>query len=230
MSLTSAQIIADALQIAKCPGFTAQGGRAMNLTLQDLVMHRNLKVNVLTETITVQPGSNGPWNLSSDYARTYDLWFNLNGEPYFLNPASLREYDAEVQQASLESYPYEWASDLSPVGGGLPGLLYTYPQANTQLSLTHRYFSKRADIVSPETSTTVPWFEDQDYLMHAVATRMMKITDDDRYGEFTSVGEALLLKHLLTEGDEQQVVKSVQLDPRRFRVGGSQRPTKLDPW
>ena len=59
---------------------------------------------------------------------------------------------------------------------------------------------------------------------------MMKITDDDRYGQFVAVGEQLLMKHLLTEGDEQQVVKSVQLDPRRFKVGGSNRPTKLDPW
>jgi hypothetical protein len=42
--------------------------------------------------------------------------------------------------------------------------------------------------------------------------------------------DKMLEAHLLTEGDEQQVVKEVQLDPRRFRIGGSNRPTKLDPW
>lgn len=230
MPLTAAQIITDACQIAKCPGFTAQGGRALNLTLQDLVMHRNLKVNLKTESIVIQAASNGPWNLPVDYARTYDLFFNLNGEPYFLNPCSLKEFDSEVQQNALESYPYEWASDLSPVGLGNVGLLYTYPQANTQLTLTHRYYTLQADITSPQTSSTVPWFADQDYLIHAVATRLMKITDDDRFQQYTVDGDAMLLKHLLTEGDEQQVVKSVMLDPRRFRVGGSNRPTKLDPW
>ncbi|OYV48237.1 MAG: hypothetical protein B7X10_03370 [Burkholderiales bacterium 21-58-4] len=230
MPLTAAQIVTDACQIAKCPGYTAQAGRALNLTLADLVMHRNLKVNLITQSLILQPASNGPWNLEANYLRTYDLWFNLNGEPYFLNPSSLREFDSEVQQAALESYPYEWATDLSPVGSGGVGLLYTYPQANTQLTLTHRYYTSQADIVNPATSATVPWFSDQDYLIHMTACRLMKITDDDRYAEFVANGEQLLLKHLMTEGDEQQVVKSVQLDPRRFKVGGGNRPTKLDPW
>ena len=42
--ITSAQIVAEALAIAKCPGFTAQGGRALNLVLNDLVLHRDLKL------------------------------------------------------------------------------------------------------------------------------------------------------------------------------------------
>jgi hypothetical protein len=42
--------------------------------------------------------------------------------------------------------------------------------------------------------------------------------------------ENMIRQHLLTEGDEQQVVKEVILDPRRFRTGGSLRPTKLSPY
>lgn len=228
--LPASQIVTDATQIAKCPGYLAQGGRALNLTLADLVMHRNLKVNLITEFIPITANSNGPWNLNANYARTYDLVFYVSGEPYFLNPCSLKQYDAEIQQLGLSTYPYEWATDLSPVASGGVGLMYTYPWANQPYTLTHRYYTRQADITSPQTSATVPWFEDQDYLIHAVATRLMKITDDDRYGDFEAKGEMLLKKHLMTEGDEQQVVKEVILDPRRFRTAGGSRPTKLDPW
>ena len=226
MPLTAAQIVTDACQIAKCPGYKAQGGRALNLTLADLTLHRNLKVNLTNSIISAPANSNGPFNLESNYLRTYDLRFTIDGEPYFLDPCSLKEFDAEDLTMGAASYPYEWASDLSVS----PNLLYIYPKSNTPLSITHRYFMKQSDIAVPETSSVVPWFEDQDYLLQATAGRLMRITDDDRYQTYLADCEQLLLKHLMTEGDEQQVVKEVQLDPRRFRIGGSQRPTKLNPW
>ena len=230
MPLSSAQIVADACQIAKCPGYTAQGGRALNLTLADLVMHRNLKVNLVTSTIVVPANSNGPFNLEANYLRTYDMWFPVNGEPYFLSPCSLKEIDLESQQSGLANYPYEWATDLSPVSTGGVGYLYIYPQSNGQISLTHRYYIKRDDIVTPESSSASPWFEDQDYLILAVATRLMRITDDDRYQASVMECENMLRGHLMTEGDEQQVVKEVSLDPRRFKIKGNLKPTKEDPW
>ena len=202
----------------------------MNFVLDDLSMHRNLKVNLVTAPIVVPANNNGPFNLESDYLRTYDMFFLVSGEPYFLSPCSLKEKDQEIQQAGQSNYPYEWASDLSGKPTVGYGIFYIYPQSNTGLTLTHRYYLRQAQIVSPETSATVPWFEDQDYLIQAVAARMMRITDDDRYDRFMADCEHMIGKHLLTEGDEQQVVKEVQLDPRRFRVGGSNRPTKLDPW
>ena len=228
--ITAKQIVADACMIAKCPGFLAQGGRQLNFVLSDLVLHRNLKVNLVTDYITVTANNNGPFTLEANYLRTYDLWYNVNGEPFFLYPCSLKEFDSEERQSGLSNYPYEWASDLSPVAAGNPGLLYVYPQSNTGVTLTHRYYLKQPDITAPETSSTIPWFEDQDYLMMATAMRLMRMTDDDRYQQFVVDCEKLLEKHLLTEGDEQQVVKEVILDPRRFHVGGSNRPTKLDPW
>lgn len=230
MALTAAQIVTDALQIAKCPGFTAQGGRALNFVLDDLAQHRNLKVNLKTSTVVVPPYSNGPFNLEPDYLRTYDMFYIVDGEPYFLNPCSLKEFDQEVSVQGISNYPYEWASDLSGVPANGFGVFYIYPQSGSGLTLTHRYYLKQAQIVAPETSSTVPWFEDQDYLVQATAMRMMRITDDVRYDRWVVDCENMIRKHLLTEGDEQQVVKEVQLDPRRFRVGGGNRPTKLDPW
>ena len=230
MTITAAQIVQDALSIAKCPGFTSQGGRALNLVLSDLVLHRNLKVNLVTASIAVVANSNGPFNLEADYLRTYELFYLITDQPYFLQPSSRAQFDAEPNKSTTSNYPYEWATDLSPVALGTPGLLYIFPQSNTGLTLTHRYMIKRADITNPETSATVPWFEDQDYLVTATAMRMMRITDDTRYTAFEQDCERMLRTNLVMEGDEQQVVKEVKLDPRRFRTAGSLRPTKLEPY
>jgi len=202
----------------------------LNLVLADLAMHRNLKVNLETAFITIPANSNGPFNLEVNYLRTYDMLFQVNGEPYFLNPCSLKELDSEIQTIGLATYPYEWASDLSGVPTLGYGIFYVYPMSNNQITLTHRYYLRQAEISTPETSLTVPWFEDQDYLINAVAARMMRITDDERYQAYLMECENMLRRHLMTEGDEQQVVKSVILDPRRFRIKSHLRSTKQDPW
>lgn len=230
MALTAAQIVSNALAISKCPGFTTQGGQALNLVLSDLVLHRNLKVNCVTASIVAAANSNGPFNLMADYLRTYELFYVINDQPYFLQPSNRIQFDSEPNKSTTSNYPYEWTTDLSPQATGGVGLLYIYPQSNTGVTLTHRYMIKRADMATPESSSSIPWFEDQDYLVQATALRMMRITDDSRYDKFEQMCEKMLLTHLLTEGDEQQVVKEVKLDPRRFRVGGSARPTKVEPF
>jgi len=230
MPLTSAQIVADALAIAKCPGFTAQGGRALNLVLADLVTHRNLKVNCITSEISVPANSNGPFNLPLNYLRTYDIFYMIDDEPYFLTPSSRVQFDSEPSKSTTSSYPNTWTSDLSPVANQLPGQLYINPRSNQQLTLTHRFMCKRDDIVIPETNQSIPWFEDQDYLIHATALRMMRITDDSRYSIFEGDCTRMLFHHLLTEGDEQQVLKTIALDPRRFRSNSRLKSTKTDPW
>ena len=230
MAISAAQMVYEALAIAKCPGFLPQGGRALNLVLSDLVMHRNLKVNCVSAVIAVPAGSNGPFSLELNYLRTLDLFYLVDGEPFFLTPSNRVQFDSEPSKATMSNYPYEWASDLSMVTPSVPGQLWIYPQSSTNLSLTHRYMVRRPDITTPEASSVIPWFEDQDYLIQATALRIMRITDDSRYALFENECERLLETHLLTEGDEQQVVKEVQLDPRRFRSAGATRPTKTNPW
>lgn len=227
MPLTASQIVTYALQIAKCPGFTSQGGQSLNLVLQDLVLHRDLKINRVTASILVQTNNNGPFNLEADYLRTYDLFFQQNNLPYFLHPISMEEYDQEFKDPSIANYPYEFATDLSPQAVGGLGLLYIYPQSSGQITLTHRYMLQRADIAVPETSATIPWFPDTDYLIHALAYRMMRITDDDRHDRFVAEADKMLRIHLIMEGDEQAVVKSVRLDPRRFHSNRALKPTKI---
>lgn len=230
MPLTASQIVQDACQIAKCPGYTAQGGRCLNLVLQDLVLHRNLKVNLISNQLTFGANSFGPFNLESNYLRTYDMFYNVSGTPYFLNPSSLKQFDSENFLSGISNYPYEFATDLSGVPTNGYGLLYIYPSSSTEIVVTHRYYLEQADIDTPQTSAVVPWFSDSDYLVHATALRLMRITDDERYPVFVKEAEMMLKLHLMEEGDEQQVVKEVQLDPRRFRVASNSKPTKLDPY
>ena len=227
MALTASQIVNYALQIAKCPGFTQQGGISLNLVLQDLVLHRDMKINRVSTTISVQANNNGPFNLEADYLRTYDLFFSQNNLPYFLHPISTQEYDSEFKDPSIANYPYEFATDLSPQATGGLGLLFIYPQSSGQIVLTHRYMLQRADIVTPETSALYPWFQDSDYLIQATAYRMMRLTDDARHDSFLAEADKMLRIHLIMEGDEQSVVKSVKLDPRRFHSNRTLKPTKI---
>lgn len=225
--LTAAQIVNLALQDAKCPGFTSQGGQSLNLVLQDLVLHRDLQMNRKTQSVVVQANSNGPFNLEADYLRTFDMFYLINGLPYFLEPVGLEGYDREFKDPSIANYPYEWATDLAPTATGGLGLLYIYPQSSGQISLTHRYMVQQPDIATPETSSTVPWFPDQNYLRKATAVRLMEITDDARHDTWEAQCEKMLRIHLIMEGDEQRVVKKVRLDPRQFKSRRFLKPTKL---
>lgn len=226
-SLTAADICSLARQAAKCPGFSSQSGQMLNLVLDDLSIHRDLKINRVPTTIVVSSGLNGPFNLEPDYLRTYDLFFLQNGLPYFLQPASPELYDKQFKDPSIANYPYMWTSDLSLVATGGLGQLFIYPQSSGSITLTHRYMVERPPITNPATSLTIPWFPDQDYLVKATAVRLMEITDDARAESWHAELGNMLRIHLIMEGDEQAVVKAVQLDPWRFRNRLSLRPTKL---
>lgn len=233
MSQSAAQICADAAASAKMPGATQLAGRKLNLVLNDLVLHRDLKMNRILAVITAQAGSNGPFPLETGYLRTYDLFFLQNNIPYFLYPVSQEQFDQEFKDPSIANYPYEYATDLSPIStaaglaSNVPGNLYIYPQSTSQLALQHRYMIGWPDIVTPESNSGVPWFPDQDYLTKATATKMMEITDDARMPKWIADCESMLRTHLIMEGDEQKVVKEVRLDPRRFRTTRGVKPTKI---
>lgn len=235
-NLTLSAICSLAGQIAKCPGFATQQGQMLNFVFDDLVQHQDLKVNRVTQSIVVQANSNGPFALEADYQRTYDLFFMQNNLPYFLNSITMRQYDEEFKDPSIANYPYEYATDLSTqakVAANLllansKGLLFIYPQSSGQITLTHRYMVIQPTYALPQNdAVTIPWFEDQDYLVTATAARLMKVTDDERQPKFEATALAMLKRHLIMEGDEQQTVKNVRLDPRRFHSRRSLKPTKV---
>ncbi|HDR9236383.1 hypothetical protein [Burkholderia vietnamiensis] len=229
--LQAQQIVARACAVAKCPGFVQQGGIYLNMVLEDLWLHRDLKINRVTEFVTVQANNYGPFALPLNYLRPYDLFFQQNNLPYFLHPISTEEWDQEFKDPSIANYPYEFMTILydetTAQANQSAGQLFIYPQSSGQITLTHRYMVKQPDIVTPETSTVIPWFQDQQYLIKATAVELMGETDDTRQEVWRAQCEAMLRTHLIMEGDEQQVVKSVRLDPRRFHTNRTLKPTKI---
>ncbi|MGQ7939130.1 hypothetical protein [Paraburkholderia sp. D1E] len=229
--LQASQIVARACAIAKCPGFIQQGGIYLNMVLEDLWLHRDLKINRVTEFITVQANNYGPFTLPLNYLRTYDLFFQQNNLPYFLNPISTEEWDQEFKDPSIANYPYEYMTILldetSAQAAASAGTIYIYPQSSGLITLTHRYMVKQPDITAPETSAVIPWFPDQQYLIKRTAAELMGESDDTRQESYLAQCESMLRTHLIMEGDEQAVVKSVRLDPRRFHSNRTLKPTKI---
>lgn len=388
-------------------GMVALAGQYLNLVLEDLKLNRDLKVNRVTQLVTVGTGTNGPFSLETDYLRTYDMFYPLqgpSGETQFLIPITMEQYDAEFKGTQTANYPYEFATDLSTqaqaasavtaggavtalpyaatgmgyltnpaftfggpgtgaagtatlqavaavifaagvgyvngeivtlvggtftrpatirivlsgsfyevvdggsytilpgtptnfgglnvtgaagslattggsgagltlmavwglgngvvtaggadyavapavtVTGGTPntagtmtasvspittsgkGQFYIYPQSNGSLVLTHRYMRDQPDMVAPETSTAVPWFPFAGYLVKRTAASLMGVTGDDRQAQYLTDCENMLRPHLIMEGDEQQAVHRVRLDPRQFKSSRGLRPTKLNPY
>lgn len=217
-------------------GMVALAGQFLNLVLEDLKLNRNLKVNRVTQTVTVGGGTFGPFNLEADYLRTYDMSYPITtpgGETQFLTPITMEQFDAEPKASAAADFPYEFATDLSTqaqTASGTAGQFYVYPMASGSITVTHRYMKNQPDIVTPETSAAVPWFPFTLYLTRQTAALLMGVTGDSRETSYLKENEEMLRPHLIMEGDEQQTVRAVRLDPRRFRTNGSVRPTKLDPY
>jgi hypothetical protein len=245
------QIIKLACQIAKGPAMIQIGGQMFTLVLEDLVLNKNLKVNRVTQPIVVSPTTQyGPYALEGDYLRTYDLFYPIpsSGQPFsqgltiLLTPITMEQWDMEFKDPSMANYPYEFATDMSTQvqvwSGGTPGAgtltsagqLFIYPQSSGVLTLTHRYMKNQPAIVNPEVSTVTPWFVFTEYLVQRTAWRMMGITGDDRTAEWEAMTDKMLRPHLIMEGDEQEAVHRVKLDPRQFRTNRSLRPTKSMPF
>ena len=251
--MIASDIVLLACQIAKGPGMVYIGGQMLNLVLEDLVLNRDLQVNRVTQIINVTPGTYGPFPLEADYLRTYDLFYPIpttsaggtqpqGGITQFLASITMQQWDAEFKDPSVSNYPYERATDLSveaQTWSGVPGQstllsagqLWIYPQSSGNITLTHRYMLKRDSIANPSTSTAEPWFRYSEYLVNAVAAKMMGITGDDRQGQYEQLAENQLRPYLIMgSNDEQQAVHRIELDSLHFRPNRGLRPVKSYPF
>lgn len=245
------QIVKLALATAKAPGMTTYGGQMLNLVLQDLKLHRDLKVNRVVRQFTLTAAQqNGPFPLPADYLRTYDMFYPIpaaggattSSITQFIVPITIEQFDAEFKSPSISNYPYEFATDLSTTAqvwsGGTPGSgtltsagqMFVYPQTSGDIVVTHRYMKDQPDISSPETSAIDPWFNYDQYLIKKVAAHMMGITGDDREAQYHAEAEQMLRPHMIMQGDEQETVQNVRLDPRHFHFNKGLKPTKAMPF
>lgn len=255
MALTSAQLVALAVQGAKVPGWTAQAGQLLNEILGDLCQNYDLDTARQTFNFNFNPGlltpignlntiaGNGPYPLPSGYLRAKRgdvMWFLL-GVPYPLIPVDIEEFDVMVEQAGNQSYPYLWATDMSQS----PPVAYVWPPASGAFPCMVRFQSQMPDIgsgaaavngwnpgkVAPEASSVVPWFPNTGYLRKELTARLKDLADDPEAEAKLKAAEDMLRKYLILADDSEDRAKTIKLDPRRFRRSFSVlRNTKQVGW
>lgn len=229
MALTAAQICELARKIAKVTGFTTDSGRILNSVLSDLCQNYDLEICKVTQTFnmnTVMPATGVPSNaLSSTWLRSKsrDVFFTISGVPYFPIQRTQQEFDRLVVVPGLQAYPYDYFVDTSVS----PNLMSFWPPPSGAYPVTARYYQQMPDITNPETATDVPWFPNQNYLITAVAGRLMQLADDDRADAFLGDDDArspqgagtILRKYLKMMDDRGAIPHRVHLDPRLFQPG-----------
>lgn len=246
MPLQAQQIVTLACQIAKVPGFTSQCGQLLNSVLSDLAQTYDFEANSTTfaftfDTSTVYQNNvagAGPNLFPTDYLRAQnkEIIFYIQGVRYVLVILSQDEFDALVQTAGWSSYPTFGYVDiaLQTPFAGRKGLM-VWPPASGAYTAQLRYYAQPIDITTPETSATVPWFPNQNYLITRLAGELMKITDDERVKEFLGDGDhgslGILRKYLELKGDPETTSKRVTLDRRFFGSAFRNLPnTKIIGW
>lgn len=243
MPLQAQQIVSLACNTAKNPAWTVQAGQLLNFILSDLCQSYDLDVARQTVNFSFNSvaGSNsGPYTLPTDWLRPdkNNVFYTIQGVKYVMIPESLAEFNAQVQQAGLNSYPENYAVDNEPIASGGGPLMYVWPPAAGSYPVTAVYYSQMADITNPQSSATIPWFPNQTYLLRRLAGEMMLLSGDNRAERFLGgvdkdgfLGAAALLDRYLKMKDDVQVVQQVTLDRRRFGLAFDKlKNTKLIGW
>ena len=230
MALQAQQIVSLACQIAKCPGYTSQAGQFLNNLLQSLaqnydfdVIRKSFQFNFnTTATGNGYVAGCGPNPMPNDFLRAHKkgAFYMISGVPYTMIGYEQNEFDQFVQQAGNQAYPYAFYIDVAST----PMNLYCWVPAAGAYPATGRYNPQVPDITTPETSTTIPWFPNTDFLINATSSALMGITNDDRRqpgGAFSIEQLDLqLAKYLKMKDDPESAgTKRVTLDRRFF--GGS---------
>jgi hypothetical protein len=242
VSLTAAQICAKAANIARVPGFLTQAGDWLNLVLNELAQNYDFAVNRSTyvfnfNTSQVNYLGQAFQILPTNYMRSInrESFYVIQGVPYPMIQVDLSEFDQLVQQAGNSNFPVFYATDMSLTGAptstvfGVPGpagapVMLFWQVPSGAYPVTIRYYYQPGDIANPSTSSVVPWFPNQNYLVTRVAGQLMMEGDDERAPSFLSEDEeqhpmgagVLLRRFLQMQGDKGTRVQTVMLDRRRF--------------
>lgn len=246
MPLTAAQIVTRACKIARAPAFLADGGDILNQILSELCQTYDFDIarGVTNFSFNAQFGgddfntdessdfgppltggqNSGPYSLPSDWlrARRDDVFYTIDGIKYVMINIDMSEYDSLVQQAGLMSYPQNYTVDLSVLGANnLPQpQMYVWPPPAGGYPVTARYQRQMPDIINPSTSSRVPWFPDQNWLITRVAGELMRLTNDQRadvyLGDGPTGAQGILNRYLKLANDDEDRAKRVTLDRRLF--------------
>lgn len=236
MPMTSAQLVTLACQVARCPGYTSQGGQFLNLILSDLCEGWDFELTKAAYLFNFNPGlvaqigpsiyGGGPYPLPADFLRCAGakaLTFWDSGNPYMPERIELDEMDQQIQMSGNANYPTLFTTDLSLYDEAAQGLaapaLYLYQPPSGAFAAQLRYYRQMPDIVTPETSATVPWFPNQGYLQTALAAKLMELAGDSRRDAFEAAAGRKLREYLTMKDDPEGRSKTVTLDRRRYGHG-----------
>ena len=228
MPLQAQQLVSLSCFEAKVPAWLSLAGQKLNMILNELCSY-DLDVTRKTYqfNFNVSLGS-GPIPLPTNWLRANrdDVFYTIIGVQYVMIPVSLAEFDAFVQQAGLAQYPEYYAVDNSGIATQSAPNMYVWPPPSGAYPVTARYYASMPDIMTPETSTLIPWFPDQLYLQRRLTGEMMLMANDDRAPMYlngststkkgTFLGASALLERYLQTKDDAQAVKRVTLDKRFF--------------
>ena len=220
LSLSCQTIIARALDIAKNPGYTTQAGEMLQAELDNLALNYDWQILRKKYTFNANPptaDANGNYRsanpMPADFVRTREVYYLIEGQPFMLNAMSLAMYDSLFSGPGIQNYPENYATDMNPN----PPLLYLYPPPTVPIQVFMRYQSIPPPIANPATNTSQPWFPYAQYLIRKVAQEVFLITDDQRYGQMYPVTEQMLKDILKIQGDAENYVRTIGLDPLIFR-------------
>lgn len=231
MAYTAAQLVTLAATIAKVPGRTAEVGQMMNIILANYAQTIDEDEIRKTTTLTVGPQATIPYfyALPTDYKRFYDVFYLVDGEPFFLDQMELKDLDRQYAGSGLQDYPDRFATDVSQnpesTAGTSPSMAF-YPAPSIPLTITVRYYPQTADITTPETSSTVPWFPNQLVLLQELTEKAMWLSDDARSPQFRAQVKEDIKKYLSISDDKEGFAQTVKLDPNIWRPHGKLPPSK----
>ncbi len=223
MALTSAQIISRACAIAKVPGYTSQAGIYLNMLLSTLCQTYDFDSIKTTQTISLTNAAG--YALNSDHLRTKEVFYSVNGAIFYLFQIPIETYHALFTGPGASNYPNKYAVDVSTT----PNTILFYPPPSISQDVTVNYYPQKADIDTPESSTVVPWFPNQEYLIRKVAADLMLDSDDERQPLFEVQAEKMLSKILAMKDDKEGFSDTITLSRERFRTDTSQGPNKAFP-
>ncbi len=247
MALSYAQIINLSCSAANVPGYIVQAGQILNLILDEICDTYDFDVARGTANFTFNPSlsvsapaefpnllaGSGPYSLPSDFLRCKygDVMWFLQGVPYVMIPIELYEFDASVQQAGLQSYPYWYSVDLSL---SPPGLI-AYPPPSGAYPVMVRYQRKMPQVDNPEVSSAIPWFPNTQYLRTRLTGELFALSDDERaqvfLGDSPMGAQGIMNRILKLANDKENRSQMVKLDRRTFRPNNNALPvTKLVGW
>ena len=229
MPLQAQQLITLCCQEAKVPSWTTQAGMKLNLILNELCSYDlDVTQKVYQFNFNTSLGS-GPIPLPTDWLRANkaDVFYTILGVKYVMIPVSTAQFDAFVHRRGslniLSIMPW-----ITRRGRRAPGRTFRLASALGGLPGYGALLLAMPDIVTPESSTTIPWvsYERELYLQRRLTGEMMLMANDDRATRYlngetkspdgTFFGSSAILKRYLDTRDDAQQVKAVTLDRRLF--------------